>query len=80
MLLIAPFTEHFLTIDRDVLRTSVIGESRPNHSGIGTPFMNKDISSGDDTLITVRSDIGEAEKLDTAVQQSLTDERNTAPL
>ena len=42
--------------------------------------MNKDISSGDDVLSTVWSDIGEAEKLDTAVQRYSTDKRNTAPL
>ena len=41
--------------------------------------MNKDISSEDDVLSTVRSDIGEAEKLDTAVQRSSTDKRNTVP-
>ena len=41
--------------------------------------MNEDISSRDDTLSTVRSDISEAEKLDTAVKQYLTDKRNTAP-
>ena len=41
--------------------------------------MNKDILIRDDVLSTVRSDIGEAEKLDTAVQRSLTNKRNTAP-
>ena len=52
-LMIAPLTEPFLTSDRDVLTTSVIGDSRPNHSRIGAPFMNKDIWSIDDTLSTV---------------------------
>ena len=78
-LMIAPLTEPFLTSDRDVRTTSVIGASSPNHSSIGTPFMNKDISSGDDVLNTVRSDVGKADKLDTAVQQSLNNKRNTAP-
>ena len=41
--------------------------------------MNKDISSGGNVLSTVRSDVGEADKLDTAVQRSLIDKRNTAP-
>ena len=41
--------------------------------------MNKYISSRDDVRSTVRSDVGEADKLDTAVQQSLTDKRNRAP-
>ena len=72
--------EPFLTSDRDVLSTSVIGASRPNHIRIGTPFMNKYISSGDDVLSTVRSDVGESDKLNTDVQRSSTDKRNTAPL
>ena len=40
--------------------------------------MNKDIWSRDDALI-VRSDVGELDKLDTSVQRSSTNERNTAP-
>ena len=39
--------------------------------------MNKKIWSGNDAF-SVRSDVGELDKLDTAVQRSLTDERNTA--
>ena len=78
-LMITPLTEPFLTSNRDVRSTSVIGASRPNHSRIVDPFMNEDISSRDDVLSTVRSDIGKAEKLDTAIQRSLTDKRNTAP-
>ena len=75
---IAPLTEPFLTSDRNVRTTSVIGASSPNHSMIETPFMNKDISSGDDVLSTIRSDVGEVDKMDTSVQQSSTNERNTA--
>ena len=41
--------------------------------------MNKYISSGDDVFSTVRSDVGEADKLDTAVQRFSTNKRNTAP-
>ena len=41
--------------------------------------MNKYISSGDDVLSTVQSDVGKADKLDTSVQKSSTDKRNTAP-
>ena len=77
-LVIAPLAEPFLTSDRDVRATSVIGGSRPNHSRIGTPFMNKDIWSRDDAL-SVRSDVVELDKFDTAVQQSSTDKRNTTP-
>ena len=78
-LVIAPLTEPFLTSDRDVRTTSVIIESRPNHSRIGTPFVNKDIWSRDDVLSTVRSDVGKLDKLDTDVWRSFTDKRNTAP-
>ena len=66
-LVIASLTEPFLNSDRDVRMTSVIGASRPNHSRIVAPFMNEDIPSRYDVLSTVQSDIGEAEKLDTAV-------------
>ena len=78
-LVIAPLTEPFMTSDRYVRMASVIGASRPNHSRIGTPFMNKDISSGDDVWSTFQSDVGESDKLDTAVHLSSTDKRNTAP-
>ena len=67
-----------LTSDRDVRLTSVIGASRPDHSIIVAPFMNKDISSRDDARSTVGSDFGEADKLDTDVQRSLTNKWNTA--
>ena len=49
----------------------------PNHSRIGTPFMNKYIWSRDDAL-SVRSDVDKLDKLITAVQQSSADESNTA--
>ena len=42
--------------------------------------MNEDISSRDDVRSTVRNDVGKADKLDAAVQQSLTNESNTASL
>ena len=41
--------------------------------------MNEDISSRDDVRSTVRSDVGEADKLGTAVQQSSSDKWNAAP-
>ena len=75
-LMIASPTEPFLSCDRDVRASSEIGDSRPDHGRIGTPFVNKHIWSGDDNF-SVRSDVGEADKLDTAVQQSSTNERNT---
>ena len=76
--MISPLPEPFLYSDRDVRATSVIGDSRPNHGRIGTPFMNKDIWSRDEAL-SVRSDAGKLNKLDTAVKRSSTDERNMAP-
>ena len=78
-LVIAPLTKPFLTCDRDVRASSEIGDSRPEHIRIGTPFINKKIWSGDDAF-SVRSDVGEIDKLDTAVQRSSTDERNKASL
>ena len=81
MLTIKLLTEPFLTSDGYVRSTSVIviGAIRPNHSRIGTPFMNKDILSGDDVFSTIRSDVGEAEKLNTAVQGYSADKSNMAP-
>ena len=76
-LVIALPTEPFLSCDRDVRVSSEIGDSRPGHGRIGTPFVNKKIWSGDDKF-SVRSDVGEADKLNTSVQRSSTDERNTA--
>ena len=78
-LVIAPLKEPFMTSDRDVRTTSVIGDSRPNHSRIGTPFKNKDIWSRDDSLSTVQSDVGKLDKIDTIVQRSSTDKGNAAP-
>ena len=40
--------------------------------------MNEDISSRDDVQSTVQSDIGEADKLDAAVQRSSSDKWNAA--
>ena len=64
--MIAPPTEPFLSCDRDVRASSEIGDSRPEHGRIGTPFVNENIWSGDDNF-SVRSDVDEANKLDTAV-------------
>ena len=78
-LVIAPLTKPFLPCDRDVHALSEIGDSRPEHIRIGTPFINKKIWSGDDAF-SVQSDVDEIDKLDTAVLQSSTDERNTESL
>ena len=70
-LVIAPLTEPFLTSDRDVRVSSEIGDSRQDHGRIGTPFMNKNIWSRDEHF-SVRSDVGEADKLESAVQPVVT--------
>ena len=79
MIMIAPLTEPFLTSYRDVHASSEIEDSRSEHDRIGTPFVNKKIWGGDHNF-SVHSDVGKADKLDTAVQRSLTDERNTVYL
>ena len=76
-LVIAPLTKPFLTCDRDVRASSEIKDSRPEHSRIGTPSVNKNIWSGDKTF-SFRSDVSELDKLDTAVKKYSNDERNTA--
>ena len=79
-LMVAPLNEPFLESDRDVRSAIIIGASRPNQSRIISTGMNKDISSRDDVQSAVRSDVGEADKLDTAVQQSSSNKWNAAPL
>ena len=78
-LMVAPLNEPFLESDGDVRSTSIIGASRPDQSRIVAPGMNKDILSRNDVRSTFRSDVGKADKLDAAVQQSLTDKWNAAP-
>ena len=55
---------------------SEIGDSRPDHGRIGTPFVNKKIWSVDENF-SVQSDVGEADKLDTSVRRSSTNKINT---
>ena len=78
-LMVAPLIEPFLASDGDVRSTSIIGASRPDQSRVVSPGMNEDISSRNDIWSTVRSDVGKADKLDTSVQQSLSDKWNAAP-
>ena len=75
--MVAPLDEPFLASNGNVRLASMIGESRTDKSRIIAPGMNKDISSRDDVRSTVRSDVGKPDKLDAAVQQSLSDEWNT---
>ena len=66
--MIAPLNEPSLESDGYVRSTSIIGASRPDQSRIVAQGMNEDISSRNDVRSTVRSDVGEADKLDTVVQ------------
>ena len=59
-LVIAPLAEPFLTSDREVRASSEIGYSRPECGRIDTPFVNKNIWSGDDAF-SVRSDVGSSD-------------------
>ena len=49
------------------------GNSRIDHGRIGIPIMNRKIWSKDDNF-RVKIDVGEADKLNTSVQQSPTNE------
>ena len=69
--------KHTLSCNRIVRASSEIGNSRIDHGRIGIPIVNKNIWSVDDNF-SVRSDVDEANKLDTSVQRSPTNERNTA--
>ena len=59
--------EPFMESDGDVRSASIIGAIRPDQSRIIAPEMNEDSSSRNDFQSTVRSDVGESDKLDTAV-------------
>ena len=75
-LAIALKNEPTLSCNKIVRASSDIGNSRIDHGRIGTPITNKHIWSVNENL-NVRSDVGEADKLDTIVQRSPTNERNT---
>ena len=78
-LVIASQDQSILSINRIVRTSSDIGNSRIYSVRIGTPIVNENIWSVNDNFI-VQSDVGEADKLDTVVQRSLTNERNTESL
>ena len=77
--MVAPLNESFLANDGDVPSTGIIGASRPDQSRIVAPRMNIDISSRNDVRSTIQSDVGEADKLDTAIQRSLSNKWNASP-
>ena len=76
--MVASLDEPFLVSNGNVHSASIIGASIPDQSRIIAPGMNKDILSRDDDQSTVRSDVGEADKLDAAVHRYSSDEWNAA--
>ena len=76
-LVIASQDESTLSSNRIVRMLSDIGNSRIDHGRIGTPIVNEDIWSINDNF-NARSDVGEADKLNTIIQRYLTNKRNTA--
>ena len=75
--MIALQNEPTLSCIRNVRASSEIGNSRIDHGRISTPTLNKKIWSVYDNF-SVQSDGGKADKLDTSVQRSLTNERNAS--
>ena len=78
--MVASLDEPFLESNGNVRLASIIGASRPNQSRIIAPGMKEDMLSRDEVRNTLRNDVVKADKLDAAVQRSLSDEWNTASL
>ena len=76
-LMFAPFLEAFLTGNRHVRTSGIVGTVRADHSGIISPIMHEDILRGNDLATTVRSDVGVIKKLDTTVDGLTTNKSNT---
>ena len=76
-LMVTSLVESFLESNRNVRSASMFGANRPDQNRIIAPGMNGGISSRDNVRSTVRNDVGEADKLDAAVQRSSTHEWNT---
>ena len=76
-LMFAPFFEAFLTGNRHIHTTGIVGTCRDDHSRIIPPRMYEDILHGNDVATTVRSDIGVMKKLNTTVDRLTTNKRNT---
>ena len=75
-LMFAPFLEDFLTGNRHVRTTGIVGTCRADHSRIISPRIHEDILRGNDMATTVRSDVGVMKKLDTTVD-GLTTKKGT---
>ena len=76
-LIIASKNKPTLNCNKIVRTSSDIENSGINHGRIGTPIVNKKVWSEDDNF-RVKIDVDEVDKLNTIVQQSLTNESNTA--
>ena len=76
-LMFASFIEAFLTGNRHVRTTGIVGTGRADHSRIISPRMHEDILRGNDMASTVRSDVGVMKKLDTTVDRLTINKRNT---
>ena len=57
MLMVTTFFEAFLTRNRNIRTTSIVGARRPNYSRIFSPGMHGDISGRDNVQSTVRNDV-----------------------
>ena len=76
-LMFAPFLEAFLTGNRNIRTSRIVGTGRTDHSRIISPRMHEDILRGNDLTTTVRGDVGVIEKLDTTVEGLTANKRNT---
>ena len=77
-LILTSLIEALLASNGNIRSTSILGASRTNQSRIFAPGMHEDISGRDDVRSTVLNDVGKTDKLNTTVDGSPTDERNTA--
>ena len=67
----------FLTGDRNIRTSRIVGTGRTDHSRIISPRMHEDILRENDLTTTVRSDVGVIEKLGTTIEGLTANKRNT---
>ena len=77
-LMVTYLDEAFLASNGNVISASIIGSSRPNQNRKFSPGMNEKVSNRDGVRSTVQNGVGKADKLNTTVERSSTDEWNTA--
>ena len=76
-LMFTRFLEAFLTGDRNIRTSRIIGTGWTNHSRILSPRMHEDISRRQNLTTTVRGDVRVIEKLNTTVDGLTANKRNT---